>query len=85
MRSLVLMLIPPDDQMFLSMTKAALALPILAVTSRSVPPSQSTTLPRLTKDSTSLTGSPPTVTGALAVVFIFTSSVFCLVSYNTNK
>ena len=38
MRSLVLMLIPPDAQMFLSMTKAALALPILAVTSRSVPP-----------------------------------------------
>ena len=32
------MLIPPDAQMFLSMTKAALALSILAVTSRSVPP-----------------------------------------------
>ena len=38
MRNLVLMLIPPDAQMFLSMTKAALALPILAVTPRSVPP-----------------------------------------------
>ena len=37
MQSLVLMLIPPDAQMFLSMTKAALALPILAVTSRYVP------------------------------------------------
>ena len=33
MRSLVLMLISPDTQAFLSMTKAALALPILAVTS----------------------------------------------------
>ena len=33
------MLISPDAQMFLSLTKAALALPILAVTSRSVPPS----------------------------------------------
>ena len=32
MRGLVLMLIPPDAQIFLSMTKAALALPILAVT-----------------------------------------------------
>ena len=31
------MLIPPDGEMFLSMTKAALALPILAVTSRFVP------------------------------------------------
>ena len=30
------MLIPPDAQMFLSMTEAALALPIVAVTSRSV-------------------------------------------------
>ena len=30
------------------------------------------------KDSTSLIGSPPTVTGALAVVFIFISSVFFL-------
>ena len=46
MRSLVLMLIPPDAQMFLSMTKAVLALPILAVTSRAVPPWWSTTLPR---------------------------------------
>ena len=34
MRSLVLMPIPPDAQMFLSMTKAALALPILAVTAK---------------------------------------------------
>ena len=45
MRSLVLMLIPPDVQMFMSIMKAALALPILAVTSRSVPPCWSTTLP----------------------------------------
>ena len=37
-RSLVLMLIPPDAQMLLNTTKAALALPILAVTSRPVPP-----------------------------------------------
>ena len=78
MQSLVLMLIPPDAQMFLSMTKAALALPILAVTSRFVPPCWSTTLPRYTNDSTCLMGSPPTVTGALAVVFIFISSVFFL-------
>ena len=33
MWSLVLMLIPPDAQMFLSMTKAALALPRPGVTS----------------------------------------------------
>ena len=46
MWSLVFMLIPPDAQMFLSMTKAALALPILAVTSWSVPPCWSTTLSR---------------------------------------
>ena len=50
MQSLVLMLIPPDTQMCLSMTKAALALPILAVTSRSVTPCWSTTLPSQTKD-----------------------------------
>ena len=50
MQSLVLMLNPPDAHMFLSMTKAALALPILAVTSRSVPLCWSTI---------SLMGSPP--------------------------
>ena len=72
------MLIPPDAQMILSMTKAALALSILAVTSQSVPPWWSTTLLRWTKDFTSLMGSPPTVTGVLAVVFIFISSVFFL-------
>ena len=46
MLSLVLMLIPPDAQMFLSMMKAALVLPILAVMSQSVPSCWSTTLLR---------------------------------------
>ena len=41
------MLTPPDAQMFLTMTKPALALPNLASTSRSVPPCWSTTLPTL--------------------------------------
>ncbi|KAM9323235.1 vesicle-associated membrane protein-associated protein A-like isoform 2-T2 [Pholidichthys leucotaenia] len=43
-----------DAQLFFRMTKAVLALSILAVTSRSVPPCRSTTFPRCTKDSTSL-------------------------------
>ena len=63
---------------FLSMTKAAPTLPILTVTSRSVPACWSTTLPRYTKDSTSLMSSPPTVTGALAVVLTYIRSVFFL-------
>ena len=44
--NLVLVLISLNGQMFLSMTKTALALPILAVTSLSMPPCHSTALPR---------------------------------------
>ena len=49
MRSLVLVRIALDAQMFLSMTNAPLALPILAATSRSVPPCLSTTLLKINK------------------------------------
>ena len=78
MRSLVLVLIFLEAQMFLSMTKAALALPILAVTSLSVPACQSMAPPRKKKESTSLMGSPLTVTSVLAMEVIFISSVFFL-------
>ena len=45
-RTLVVMAISLEDQMFFRVMKAALALPTLAVTSLSVPPCLSTVLPR---------------------------------------
>ena len=76
MRIFVDFLISFDAQMFFSMTKAIQAFPILAITSLSVPPCLSTTLPRHTNDSTSLILWLSTLIGALEVVLIFMSSVF---------
>ena len=53
--SLVPVIISVDPQIFFNRTKAPLALPTLALTSWSVPPFLSTTLPRYTKLSTSFT------------------------------
>jgi hypothetical protein len=78
MQSLVWMLISRDAHILLSMMNAVLVFPILAVISWSVPPCLSITLPRYTKDFTSVIGSPPTVTGLMALVLIFMSSVFFL-------
>ena len=69
-----------EAQMFFRMTKAAQALPILAVTSQSVTPCLSVMLPRYTKDSTSLICSLFTVTGMLTMVLIFINSVFFLLT-----
>ena len=76
--SLVPVLISVDPQIFFNRTKAPLALPTLALTSWSVPPFLSTTLPRYTKLSTSFTCSPTTVIGVVTEVLIFITSVLPL-------
>jgi hypothetical protein len=48
----------PEFQMFRSWINAPLALPILVLTSASVPPCLSTILPRYVNDSISSSGSP---------------------------
>ena len=65
--------------MFFRVTKVAQALLILAVTAWSVP-CLSPSLDAYIKDSTSLIGFLSTVTGMLAVLFIFIRSVFFLLS-----
>ena len=76
--SLVPLLISVDPQIFFNRTKAPLALPTLALTSWSVPPFLSTTLPRYTKLSTSFTCSPTTVIGVVTEVLILITSAFPL-------
>ena len=68
--SLVQVLISVDPQIFFNRTKAPLALPTLALTSWSVPPFLSTTLPRYTKLSTSFICSPTTVIGVVTEVLL---------------
>ena len=70
-----------DFHMLLSMRKAALAFPILALTSQSVPPFVSTTLYRYTKDSTSCNTSPCRIImlfflPLIVVILVFTSLLF---------
>ena len=65
-------------QMFFSCRNATLALPILALTSASVPPRLLMTLPRYVKVSTSSSAFPSSVTGSVLAAFIMRTLVFPL-------
>jgi len=72
-------------QMFLSCINAPLALPILALTSASVPPRLSIILPRYVEVSTSSISFPSILTGSMLTAFTVRSFVLHLCIFNPTR